>query len=453
MVSKKILAAAIAAALSSQAAFAALDLDSDATALTYAKEAITSVSSGYTTVAAAGTELDVKAAVGSGVSAGNQIYVRFDLTNAKFATAVVAADLTVAGPTNAPSVQVQSGGAADSSYVIFQITADADPVDGIIDQADVLTLALADLKISTTAGVTVKYAAYDTPASAVNQVAANKLADASFANAITVANVLDATFTADNAVADVADDFTTFVTDGTSTTIGTVAFGLTNSAALLTDGTVVTTLDELIDDAASNVVLSGDLSFGQWDIDGLAIDEETGALESNDLSDLGFGTYDVNVTVDGETTINPGSYSLATDYTAITNSVYGVANESGDLGSITRNGTSVQVPYLTTFTDYNQRVVLVNRSAKAAPYSFAFTTESGVTAAAGVKATGSIPANSTLVLKAADVVTLTGGSRTAATITVTAQEANIDAATTTVNLSDKSTDTVNLIDHSQGAAL
>ena len=448
MVSKKILAVAIAAALSSQAAFATLNLDSDTTGLVYAKEAITTLSSGYVTVTAATDELDVEAAIGSGVSAGNQIYVRFDLTNAKFASTVDAGDLTVTGPTNAPSVQVQSGGAVDGTYVIFQITADADPVDGIIDQADDLALALADLKISGSAGVTVKYSAYDTPASAVNQVAANKLAEASFANAIAVSNVLDAVFTPDNAVADVADDFMEFVTDNLSTTIGTIEFALTNSDALLVDGTVVSSLDELIDDAASNVVLSGDLSFGDWTIDGLAIDEDTGALESDNLDSLGFGEFDVDVTVDGATTINPGAYSLATDYTSLSGADYPVADEEGDLGEITRNGTSIQVPYLTTYVDYNQRVVLVNRSAKAAPYSFAFTTEAGITATAGTKASGTIPAGETIVIKATDIVTLTGGSRTAATITVTAQEANVDAATTTVNLSDKATDTVNLIDHS-----
>jgi hypothetical protein len=221
-----------------------------------------------------------------------------------------------------------------------------------------------------------------------------------------------------------------------------------NSSAFLVDGTAVNSLTDVISDL--DVVLSGDLSFGDWTIDGNDIDPDTGALLDTDISDYDYNTeYDIEVTVDGETTINPGSYSAETDFTKITNSVYGVNNDSGDLGTISRNGTSIQVPYLTTFADYKQRLVLVNRSGKAAPYSIAFTSEAGVTTVAGSKATGSIPAGKTLVLPVSDVVTITGGSRTAATITVTAQESNIDAATTIVNTNGGGTDTVNLIDHSQ----
>jgi hypothetical protein len=93
---------------------------------------------------------------------------------------------------------------------------------------------------------------------------------------------------------------------------------------------------------------------------------------------------------------------------------------------------------------------LVNRGAADTAYSISFTTEAGVTAAAGTKATGTLAAGKTLVLKATDIVTLTGGSRTAATVVALSPAGNIDAATQTVvtdpaSVSFGSNDTVNLI--------
>lgn len=99
---------------------------------------------------------------------------------------------------------------------------------------------------------------------------------------------------------------------------------------------------------------------------------------------------------------------------------------------------------MTTFADYNQRLVLVNRGTAAVPYSITFTEENGVTSAAGSAASGTLAAQETKIIKATDIVTLTGASRTAATIVVTAPSSTIDAATTSVNLADKSTDTVKL---------
>jgi hypothetical protein len=99
---------------------------------------------------------------------------------------------------------------------------------------------------------------------------------------------------------------------------------------------------------------------------------------------------------------------------------------------------------MTTFADYNQRLVLVNRGSADVTYAVTFTPETGVTATAGSAATGTLKANSTTIVKATDLVTITGSSRTAATVAIVSAAANIDAATTSVNLSDKSTDTVKL---------
>ena len=112
------------------------------------------------------------------------------------------------------------------------------------------------------------------------------------------------------------------------------------------------------------------------------------------------------------------------------------------IGSIDRNGSTVELPYLSTHEGYNNRIILVNRGKVSADYEFTFTLEDGVTATAGHMASGTVAANSTMVLRAADVVTLTGGSRAAATLTVVAPTSALDVATTIVNKSDGSTDTV-----------
>ena len=111
--------------------------------------------------------------------------------------------------------------------------------------------------------------------------------------------------------------------------------------------------------------------------------------------------------------------------------------------SITRDGTTVHIPFLTTWADYNQRIVVSNRSANEAPYWITFRPEDGVMATPGMYATGTLDGNSTMVLRAMDVVTLEGRSRTAATFVAEAQRTQIDVATVIVNMMTGSTDTVN----------
>ena len=62
---------------------------------------------------------------------------------------------------------------------------------------------------------------------------------------------------------------------------------------------------------------------------------------------------------------------------------------SAALGAIMRNGTTVHIPYITQFANYNQRIVIVNRGAEAT-YTFSFTTEDGVTATPGAECRGDV---------------------------------------------------------------
>ena len=105
-----------------------------------------------------------------------------------------------------------------------------------------------------------------------------------------------------------------------------------------------------------------------------------------------------------------------------------------DLGRIMRDGTTVHIPYLTTFEGYNHRITLSNRSGTRAAYEFNFRPEMGVMANPEMDATGWLAAGQTRVLRAQNVVTLIGGSRTAATVTVVAQPTDIDVSSTLINM-------------------
>lgn len=468
MVSKKILGAAIAAALVSQGASAAINLTANTGAVKFAKENVltANVSSGYTTLTGAANIFDVVTASGSGVSTGNQIFVRFDLTNAKFATAVVAGDLASSAAT-APNISVQSGGAAGQTYVIFQVTANG--AAGIA-QSDTFTLTVGSLSVNVAANATVAYAAYDTASGAVNQTAGNRLATNTYdpssgqADAIAWGNAFSATYTSANAVADVANSFTTYVTTNTYGKLGTIKFNYDNSF-LRTTGVAVSALNQLVDTTAK-VKLVGDISFGTWGVttsatcaaptsfaDDAAI---TGtALDTLTIGDFTAGSvYNVCNDNTAAATINDNAYTVSVAAATLSGGYTATAATSNNaVGSITKNGTSVQVPYLTTYADYNQRLVLVNRGSLAAPYTVTFRPESGKTIVAGSLATGTIPAGKTLILPVRQDATVTSGlinsltsdiTRTSATVTITAQSANIDAATTIVNVTDKSTDTVKL---------
>jgi hypothetical protein len=109
---------------------------------------------------------------------------------------------------------------------------------------------------------------------------------------------------------------------------------------------------------------------------------------------------------------------------------------------ITQNGSTGLINYLTTFTGYNQRVYITNRGATDATYAFTFTSESGTTATAGTAATGTSKANSVLVLKATDIVTLSGKTRTAAKLAIVGTPSSFKVSTQQVNISSGGTDTI-----------
>ena len=141
---------------------------------------------------------------------------------------------------------------------------------------------------------------------------------------------------------------------------------------------------------------------------------------------------------------NTDNYTVTTEYAGIDGAYFAPMGGTHSLSRITKNGTTVIIPYLTKAAQYNQRIVLRNFGPNPADYDMTFHPEDGVTAMAGEGASGTLAAGETKTISALrdDVVTLTGGNRTAAVFTAVAWPGHMSVATVTVNLEDGGTDTV-----------
>lgn len=465
---KKSIAVGLVAALGTSTALAApFDLDSATqTSPTFALETLDSGDA--TTVAtvaypninndAVGTPLDVTALLGVGVANTEDIFLRFDLSNGVFGAAPT---FTTATATST----IAQGGTTGASFVIFQVNATGDIPQTQAATMGTTVLAATDL----TTGIGVTMNVYETLTAATSQgdalvtkTAASGAKLASFATGLT----LTAAAATTGNVAEVEDDFKKFATGGTSpddalsatlALIGSASLSASATALSADDGLAVA-LADMINDATSTATVSGDFSVATHS---LGLDAAATcatpptALVANATKD---GATAVTVaalnasshlcyTADGLAAIPEGEYTVALALTPIaatrTNQTTSL---SGTIGEVVHNGTTVQLPYLTTFEDYNQRIVMVNRSATAAAYNIAsFQSEDGVVATPKDDASGEIPAGGSKVVKVSEVVDLSGGTRTAATLNIVAPEGKISVATTQVNLDDASTDTISLL--------
>ena len=113
------------------------------------------------------------------------------------------------------------------------------------------------------------------------------------------------------------------------------------------------------------------------------------------------------------------------------------------VANIVHDGTTVQIPYVTTYEGYTQRIVIMNRAKNDVNYTLTFQTEEGITAMPG-EVTGTAMGGMTTVLKVDELdITLEGGkTRASATLILTGSPGTIDVAITQVNKMDQSTDTV-----------
>jgi uncharacterized membrane protein len=463
MLNKKIVAAAVAAAFT-QSAVAAVNIDETTLPqqVTFASELVTSVAGFATVQSGLLGPLEIEVAAGFSITSGASKYMRFDFTGAKFVTGLTATTLVTPNGV----ADLSQNGATGDSTVIFEVAAPATDVA----PGDIVTLSADDYAISDSGTAEVCYALYETAGQAVSQEQPLKSACQSFA---TVSSAYSGTFASgEDQFASVDSNFTKFtdgatppveaefavigivdatgaapVTPATSTSILVPntfdAAGAPVTAEVLINATIPTT-------AVTQVIrVTGDFTFGTWTLESSALCDGSGTLPAQAITpdvsktfgetptvstaDLTSQPWYVCVNVTGSETIQKDDYSVTLVDSVLTNPI----------GTIKYDTTSIEVPYLTTFSEYKQRIYLINKGTQPAEYSMKFHTEVGTEAVDGSKATGVVPAGKMLMINAADAVTLTGlTTRTAATIEVEGVDAKIQAAIQSVNLETKDTDTV-----------
>jgi len=409
--------------------------------------------------------LDLKVTPGFTKAVAGTYYLRLDYTNAIIKTAIntigVSARWGINSTNRVATAVLQSGGAAGSSSAIYLMT----QITAAGTTTDTLTIPFVDLAVLGTATATTKISFYTTLAQATNATAGTNIGTKS-QSLVAFADVVSPTATPTKVEASVASNFKKFTiknttnnASATDASLGSITHPLNAVSTLDADGTLATTTDAFAA-ASSTMTLTGDLSAGTWYMDSTNLCPLAGAtgtatiaasqkltLNAAKTSGTIGGTifnaspFICNV-VDTTSSIPAGAYSIGVTYASATAGDLVLTWAGGAIGAVSRNGTTNQINYLTTFTGYNQKVIITNRSTIAGTYAFTFQTESDTTAVAGTKATGTLAASSVTVIKATDLVTLTGKSRASATFTAVLSPSSIGIATTQVNLSDGATDTV-----------
>ncbi len=160
---------------------------------------------------------------------------------------------------------------------------------------------------------------------------------------------------------------------------------------------------------------------------------------------LARGLVNLCVTVDAKSTERIAAGQYMADFNLIATDAGGPFPPTGveDLvvGEIMHDGTSVHIPFVTSFERHTQRLVIVNRNPDAVAYTQSFHTEGDGTADPKM-VEGMAMGGGTTTLKVADEVTFTSPTRASATLDIVSHPTMVDVATTMVNQGDQSTDTV-----------
>ncbi|MAI23623.1 MAG: hypothetical protein CL828_06160 [Crocinitomicaceae bacterium] len=447
---KKTLMAASFAAISMNAA-AVVDLDATTPApLKYADELKGTLTAGKVNVDVNAADTDITVDMNYAFAKGLKVFVRWDLGNALFAAAptLVVDNDANCGATQAVAASAITQGGDGESFAIFEVTLAEETYVG----CDVV-LKSADYAVDPTATMTATFSIYDAADKAANQTLSYHTKTGNVASFITSVDY-PAVVAAENPVATVASGFTSFdnsgqagIANGVKTRLATLtADDVKGTAALKLTGATAANSDYIT--ASQNITITGDVSVGsfhqsdQADCAGTtkactkATDNASCVIASTTAATNSYLCIDLTGITAG-TSIAKGAYSVA----------FAATGEDGmdkAIGSVGYDTTTVEVPYITTYEGYNQRIFLDNRGTSDAYYTTTFTTESGVTATGTAAATGTLPAGEIVTMKVSDLVTFTGGSRGMATMEVEATTANLKVTTQIVDLGTGMTDTIKL---------
>ena len=474
--------------LGTNAANARIDLDAEdesKPAVTYAKELLSKASvveaGGKMYYGVTDSALAVTSALGFGTTGDKSVSVTYTFTGAVFSKQVpdmaISADMGDGADITLGSRNVGAKGAKGESVVEFVV----DGPGAGFSQTDELTFSLGGengggIAVSADEPVTISVTMVEREG---NNPRSNT-ADRSGALAVVPAVMVMSTPL--DLVAANDSDFKTFVapviSPMVSDTTGSVGgFTVTEQTTVLkpADGSAVAagdviergqdTVNDAADAADSSVIVKGDFSFASTvhfdgsrdcsegsptDVRMALVDDvrDTARLQQQDLQYASGKFLCITLVADSGGEQLPRSaeyvaeitYAPGTEVPAEANRVYfpPTANMA-TLGSISRGGVSVQLPYLTINPRFKQRIRVANRGSFDATYSMEFHGDGDT---AGADATGEFTAGMTTILQVPDVVTPGNGYNTAATLDIKAAGGTIDVVTVQTNLDLGTTDTV-----------
>lgn len=422
------LLAVASAAMVTTAAFAAVTLVSSSSTTATAGSIVYSNEIAYTNALpmAGGANLSLTSPLGFGMGANSVRYVRMELTNATFAVA--------AGGGNAPATTssggfagstLATGGGQGSSIVVYTVTASA----GGHAPTDTITMTLPSLAVTSTGSpVTATYSLFDNAISAAaTTVAANSMLYSGTGTVATFKPALTVTATAAaaaSAQATVASGYKSFLNTAGSNTgvIGNLAV-TSASTVFARNGASNVALSDLLTAAGNSLVVSGDFTAAGSVFlgDGACASLTAGSLTSSNTvatfalpantASAPFGTAaNLCYKVNGTSAIQAGSYTAAAALVAATGATI-VQSASAVIGAVSRDGTTLQVPFFQVPFGYKVRFVLTNTGGTDASYIATTTAGPGTVLAAGTTAgvvgtnaviTGTVPKGGQAIIENAD---------------------------------------------------
>jgi hypothetical protein len=416
----------------------------------------------------------------------DRMLVVYTLTGLVFAEDLADIDLTVVDRANI-SAQLISGGKAEDSMALYSVTG------GTFSSDQVLSLATNGFAISGRSGSISMKATNVNFAELFGVDSPTATKTTSFPGAISLKKALKVTTmpsdpmdTRSDRVATVGSEYKMFdhpmptSADISTIDLGSVLVGYVANDPLTIDvneelrranatSGAVSDLNQLVNEPAdadeNSVTFIGDFSFAsdvhidesddcdtepttltriiQRDSDEVPMDETTAVALATFATPAKF--LCISVDSDGEdfdSIPDTAHYMAVTSLSGLSNAVFEPQGETYTLRRIRRDGTTVHIPYITTYSGYNQRIILSNRGSRNVVFRIQFRTEDAVMADPMKTEDMPLNAGQTLTMRSEDMVTLTGGSRTAATVMIEARPENIDVSSVTVNRESKDTDTV-----------
>jgi hypothetical protein len=441
---KKTLMATVFAAASMNAA-AVIDMDGTDQELSYSDELKGTLdANGRIEVTQNNNDTDVTGEAGFAISKGAVRYYRFDLTNAAFEGTLGLTQVAKSDDSATVTGVLQNGG-DDNAYAIFEVTASE-----AITTGQHFTLDSAKYDLDPTGTATITYRQFETVSDAVSESDPLITKSIDFAQFVAGSDYSAVVEPAD-AIATVASGFTSFdnsangsIADGTLAMLAKIdAADVVGTATLKVDGSAAAAADYIT--ATQTITLTGDVEFGVFTSQTAAActggtkactkaaDNGSCTISSTATAVAQYICVELSGLAAGES-IAKGTYSIAFSEES--------ELDSATAGAIKYDTTSVEVPYVTTYEGYNQRVFIDNRGTTPAYYSTTFTTENGVTATAGTAATGTLAAGEIATVKVSDLVTFAGGSRGTATMEIEAQSGSLKVTSQIVDLGTGMTDTI-----------